>query len=159
MAELFEDDDYYTGPPLDDELVRRAEATLGVRLPAAYLDALRERNGGVLRRRLYLTEFATSWAPDHFEVRALLGIGGEWGVDSHSGQGSADQVAEWGYPDIGLVICDMPSGGHDTVMLDYSGCGPDGEPAVAYVDEDRAPKRVAESFREFLGGLRPHQSE
>ena len=34
-------------------------------------------------------------------------------------------------------------------MLDYSECGPEGEPAVSNVDEDRVPRRVAPSFDEF----------
>jgi hypothetical protein len=46
-------------------------------------------------------------------------------------------IDEWGYPEIGIVICDMPSGGHDTVMLDHWEGGL--EPSVAYVDEDRIP--------------------
>jgi len=44
-----------------------------------------------------------------------------------------------------VVICDTPSAGHDTVMLDYTDCAVDGEPAVAYIDEDRVPRRVAAS--------------
>ena len=147
------EDDEFTGPPIDDEAVRRAEAALGVRLPAAYVDALRERNGGVLLRSCFPTDFETSWAPDHFEVRALRGIGGDEGIDSDTG--SEYLIAEWDYPDIGVVICDMPSGGDDVVMLDYSHSGPDGEPAVAYVDEDRLPRRVADTFQEFLDRLRP----
>jgi hypothetical protein len=47
----------------------------------------------------------------------------------------------------------MPSAGHDTVMLDYSTCDTEGEPAVVYIDEDRIPKLLAPSFAEFLGGL------
>jgi hypothetical protein len=155
MTGPFEDDDYYTGPPLDSEMVRRAEEALGFRLPPAYIDTLLERNGGVLRRRCCPTASPTSWAADHFEVRALLGVGGELGIDSPSGQGSAALIAEWGYPQIGVVICDMPSGGHDAVMLDYSDSGPEGEPAVAYVDEDRLPRRIADSFEEFLAMLAP----
>ena len=89
------------------------------------------------------TRFKNSWAPDHIEIQALRGIGGKWGIDSKTGLGSRDLILEWGYPDIGVVICDMPSGGHDTVMLDYSTCGPTGEPAVAYVDEDRIPRQLA----------------
>lgn len=154
MDDLFEADDYYTGPPLSAALVARAENTLGVRLPETYLEVLRSRNGGVLRRPIFPTDFPTSWARDHFEVRALLGVGGHFGIDSSSGMGSGDQIAEWGYPDIGVVVCDTPSGGHDTVMLDYSSSGSRGEPTVAYVDEDRVPKRIARSFGDFLKGLK-----
>ncbi|AUS79708.1 1,3-beta-glucan synthase regulator [Actinoalloteichus sp. AHMU CJ021] len=158
MNELFEDGDYYTGPPLSNDMILHAEDSLGLRLPEGYVSALSIRNGGVLKRRCFPTEFTTSWAADHFEVRALLGVGGTWGIDSSSGLGSADSIAEWGYPDVGVVICDMPSGGHDVVMLDYSQSGPYGEPSVAYVDEDRIPRTVAGSFEEFLARLIPYSS-
>ncbi|MBM7856491.1 hypothetical protein JOD27_000265 [Lentzea nigeriaca] len=58
-------------------------------------------------------------------------------------------IAEWGYPDVGLVICDMPSGGHDALMLEYSEAGPEGEPCVVHVDEDRVP----DSFGRFVANL------
>lgn len=150
MTEIFEDSDYYTGPPLDSGMVRRAEEELGVLLPRRYVEVLHVRNGGTPRNRCCPTSFPTSWADDHFEISGIRGIGGPWGIDPASGAGSAYLIAEWGYPDIGVVICDTPSGGHDTVMLDYSECGPEGEPSVVYVDEDRVPRRVAKSFDEFL---------
>jgi hypothetical protein len=158
MNELFEDKDFYTGVPLDANMLHRAEEALGVQLPSSYVAVLEQRNGGVLKRRCFRTDFPTSWAVDHFEIRALLGIGGKWGIDSSAGAGSADLIAEWDYPEIGVVICDMPSGGHDAVMLDYSECGPSGEPSVAYIDEDRVPRRVAESFQNFLDRLVPQES-
>lgn len=151
--EFFEDDDYYTGPPTTPDLIEHAEASLGVRLPVAYRDLLRERNGGSPLRRCFMTEFETSWAPDHFEISAVLGVGGHLGIDSTGGQGSADLVREWDYPDVGVVICDTPSAGHDTVMLDYRTCGSSGEPAVVYVDEDRVPREVAPSFQVFIAQL------
>ncbi|MGW4638473.1 SMI1/KNR4 family protein [Sphaerisporangium sp. NPDC004334] len=153
MAELFEDGDYYTGPPLDDGMVRQAEEDLGVRLPRSYIEVLLQRNGGTPRRRCCPTTFPTSWADDHFEISGIRGIGGPWGIDSSSGAGSSYLISEWGYPDIGVVICDTPSAGHDTIMLDYSECGPEGEPAVAYIDEDRIPRRAAQSFGEFIAQL------
>ncbi|MFJ2926487.1 SMI1/KNR4 family protein [Streptomyces massasporeus] len=153
MINLFEDQDFYTGDRLDAGMVLRAEQTLGVRLPLSYVAVLELRNGGVPKRRCFRTDFPTSWAADHFEIRALLGIGGKWGIDSSSGMGSADLIAEWQYPEIGVVICDMPSGGHDAVMLDYSECGASGEPSVAYIDEDRIPRTAASSFRDFWDRL------
>ncbi|MFI5564286.1 SMI1/KNR4 family protein [Amycolatopsis japonica] len=153
MIDLFDGEDLFTGPPVDDELIRQAEERLGYRLPSSYSDVLRQRNGGFLRRRRFPTSFPTSWADDHFEVRSLIGLGGIHGIDSGGGRGSRYLISEWGYPDIGIVLFDMPSGGHDAVMLDYRECGVDGEPAVVYVDEDRVPRRVARDFAEFLGLL------
>lgn len=149
---FWEEDPYYTGPPLTEELVRGAEALLGVSLPRAYLELLTRRNGGTPRRRCVFTPFPTSWAPDHIEIRGLRGIGGTWGIDSPD-LGSRYMVEEWGYPDVGVVICQMPSAGHDTVMLDYRTCGPTGEPAVVYVDEDRIPRQIAPTFEAFTTAL------
>ncbi|MFJ6570664.1 SMI1/KNR4 family protein [Streptomyces sp. NPDC091292] len=158
MAELFEDSDYYTGPPLDENMIRRAEEDLGVHLPSSYVEVLLHRNGGTPRRRCCPTTFPTSWADDHFEISGIRGIGGSWGIDSLSGRGSSYLISEWEYPPIGVVICDTPSAGHDTVMLDYSECGPSGEPSVAYIDEDRIPRRVADSFQDFLERLVKQES-
>lgn len=151
--EFFDDDDYFTGPLLTPELIERAETSLGLRLPPAYLELLSERNGGAPHRRCFMTGFETSWATDHFEIAAVLGVGGDLGIDSTGGHGSADLVREWDYPDVGIVICDTPSGGHDTVMLDYRVCGASGEPSVVYVDEDRVPREVAPSFEAFISQL------
>lgn len=62
-------------------------------------------------------------------------------------------IQEWGYPAVGLVVFDTPAGGHDAVMLDYSACGPAGEPRVVYVDEDRSVLLVADDFGEFVRKL------
>ena len=150
---FFEDDDYFTGPGLTDELVGAAEERLGVKLPKEYITLLGERNGGKPSRRCFPMTEATSWAADHIEIAGIRGLAGEWGIDTDMGLGSHDMIAEWEYPQIGVVLCEMPSGGHDAVMLDYSECGGDGEPAVAYVDEDRVPRRIADSFAEFVRGL------
>jgi hypothetical protein len=69
-------------------------------------------------------------------------------------------IKEWGYPDVGIVIGATPAGGHTTVMLDYSECGPKGEPRVIYVvaaeseDEDSDFFVLAPDFESFLRGLR-----
>jgi len=150
---LFDDDTEYTGPDLTPRMIADAEQGLGVALPAAYLDLLRVRNGGSLLRCVFATPFPTSWDDDNFEVRAILGIGGEDGIDAPEG-GSRYLIEEWGYPPIGVVFAVCPSGGHDTVMLDYAKLNGGGEPTVAYVDEDRIPRTVADGFEAFVAGLR-----
>lgn len=150
MDDIFDEETYYTGPPLDLEAIHRLEKSLGYRLPGRYVELLLRRNGGSLRHRCLPTSFPNSWSVDHIEVRAILGIGSPLGIQS-----SASLIADWEYPAIGLVFCETPSGGHDTVMLDYSESGNWGEPHVAYVDEDRIPRRVANSFDDFINSLVP----
>jgi hypothetical protein len=150
---FFTQDEYFTGPKLTAELVSDAERQLGYRLPRAYIDLLFERNGGRPVRRCFPMTARTSWAEDHIKIDALVGIGGTVGIVDDDGLGSAYMIEEWGYPRIGVVICAMPSGGHDTIMLDYRECGPSGEPAVVYIDEDRSIHPLARTFAEFLGSL------
>ncbi|WP_369033335.1 SMI1/KNR4 family protein [Streptomyces adonidis] len=139
----------YIGPSVDAEMIRCAEEVLQVRLPKSYVDLTLVQNGGVLRNRCFPTEFPTSWVPDHMCIDAIWAVGGVYGVDVVS----PGMIAEWKYPKIGVVFGVTPSAGHDTVMLDFSACGPLGQPSVAYIDEDRVPRRIASSFEEFLHGL------
>lgn len=148
---LFEDSTFYTGPDLTTAMVIVAEQRLGYTLPQSYVDLLHIRNGGKPRRRCYRTEFRTSWAHDHIQIEAIRGIGGTWGIDTPGGLSSPEMIAQWGYPPVGVVLCDMPSAGHDAVMLDFSAA--QSEPTVVYVDEDRQPKLLARSFAEFVDNL------
>lgn len=148
-----ESDDEFTPPPLTDEMVRSAESALGYRLPAAYLRILRVRNGGIPLRRCFPTSRPTSWAKDHMQITEIAGIGGDEGIDSPLG--SAYLIREWQYPAIGIVVAHCPSAGHDVVMLDYTMCGPDGEPRVVHIDTEWEPNTLvlAPTFDAFLQGL------
>jgi hypothetical protein len=47
-----------------------------------------------------------------------------------------------------------PTAGHDAIMLDYSVCGPRGEPRIVHVEpEDDATTVLAPDFAAFLRGL------
>lgn len=155
MAGFLNPSSRYTGPDLTPELVSAAEESLGYTLPRSMVDLLNGCNGGTPARSCFPMSSPTSWASDHIQIKAILGIGGKRGFyGDDSLFASDDMIGEWGYPDIGVMICMTPSGGHDTVMLDYRAAGPQGEPSVAYIDEDRVPQQIAASFAEFVAGLR-----
>lgn len=101
------------------------------------------------------TEEPTSWAEDHIAISGIMGIGREKSYSLCGDLGSPFMIEEWGYPDIGVVICDCPSAGHDVVMLDYRASGSDGEPAVVHVDQEDDYKItfLAANFEEFIKGL------
>ena len=137
--------------PAGAAAILAAEERLGVKLPAAYVALLLQHNGGRPARRFWATSVRTSWADDHIEVTRLLGDGGEEGVDGAFG--SKYLVAEWGYPELGVVIFDTPAAGPDCVMLDYRRCDAAGEPGVVYIDEDRTVVALAATFTLFVEGL------
>ncbi|MNL11529.1 SMI1 / KNR4 family protein [compost metagenome] len=137
-------------------MIKHAERVLGYRLPESYLKLIQTRNGGSPVNCCFPAEEATSWAEDHIAISGICGLGGKWGIDSDD-LGSRFMIEEWGYPAIGIVVCECPSAGHDAVMLDYSGCEPEGEPQVIHVDveSDNEPVRtfMAKDFASFLQGL------
>lgn len=139
--------------PFDDELLKSIEEELGYKLPASYVELMRKHNGGSLkRRRLDIGDTYTI-------LDVIFGIGREK-EDSLCGEyGTKFWLEEWGYPDIGVAIADTESAGHEMIFLDYTECGPEGEPKVVYVDQEADYEKtvVAENFEEFINML--HEEE
>jgi hypothetical protein len=137
----------YSGPPLTDGMVASAEATLGVRLPAALIDMLRERNGGFLKRPY----FAYPVVDDIMALTSLHGLGWRRGMDGE--YGCLYMSKEWHYPD-GLLYID--GDGHTGIFLDYRDCGPQGEPSVGWYDGEADPPEIVkldDTFAAFVSRL------
>lgn len=164
LDDFWEDSAYarksYVEKPLTDATLRAAESELGVKLPAAYVALMRHQNGGIPKRTCFPSEEPTSWAEDHVAITGIMGIGREKPYSLLGQLGSRFMQREWGYPEFGICICDCPSAGHDMIMLDYRACGPDGEPSVIHVDQERdfAVTPLAPDFETFIRGL-VHESD
>lgn len=159
--DFFDGSDYYTGPPLTDAMVADVEREFGYILPQSYLRLLRAKNGGSPRRQCHPTG-GTGWSDNHVRVTSIFGIGGRWGIDSAE-FGTRHMIREAGFPEIGIIIGWTPTAGHDAVMLDYSECGPQGEPRVVHVDAESGDTEIlAPAFEGFLGRLvdcRPYEEQ
>ncbi len=101
----------------------------------------------------------TTWASDHVALTGIFGIGDAKPKSLLGERGSGFWLAHWGYPVIGVYFADCPSAGHDMFCLDYRACGPNGEPTVVHVDQERdyAMSLVAPSFAESIRVLRPEE--
>jgi hypothetical protein len=139
--------------PLTTDEVARAEAVLGVRLPAAYVALLRVQNGGYVSEDFdaFPTGRPTSWADDHVPLSTLAGIGPD---DHHA---SVTYVArDGGLPGIPAGLVPLSGDGHYYVALDYRHAAADGEPAVTWFDTELDQDFViAPDFRTFAEGLIP----
>ena len=153
---FWDDDDYalenYVSAPVTDEMIQEAESELGYRLPASYIALMRQHNGGMPRKTF--VQRADGQFPAMIE--GIYGIGREKPYSLLGELCTAFWVEEWEYPPIGVVICDTPSAGHDMVFLDYTACGPQGEPRVVLVDQeaDYRVTELAKDFGEFISRLR-----
>lgn len=163
MKQVFEDFDFtffwndsqhaqkeYIGNPPTDELIASVEQELGYKLPTSYIGLIKQQNGGIP---------ANTYSP--IGEDCAMAITGIFGIDRNKrysvcGEiGSQFMIDEWGYPAIGVAICDCPSAGHDMVFLDYRECGPLGEPKVVHIDQESDFKitTLAENFEDFIRGL------
>jgi len=143
------------GRSLDAATVRAVEKQIGYKLPASYIEFMKFQNGGIPRRKNYRTQERTTWAQDHIAIAGIYSVGSEK-AKSLCGQFSSQfWINEWGYPPIGVYFADCPSAGHDMLCLDYSACGPRGEPRVVHIDQERDYKVlvVAPDFESFIRGL------
>lgn len=147
----------YVGAAPSDALVASVEAELGYRLPASYVALMRWHNGGMPRLTACPTPVETSWADDHVELTGIFGIGREKWYSLAGPASSRFWAEEWGYPPLGVYVADCPSAGHDMIALDYRACGPDGEPQVVHVDQERDYRVtvLAPDFVTFVRALRP----
>ncbi|MEK5490177.1 Imm51 family immunity protein [Paenibacillus sp. FSL R7-0297] len=158
-ADFWEDSDYarkeYVSAPPSDEGIASVEQELGYKLPSSYIAMMKQQNGGIPRNTCFPVEESTSWAEDHIAISGIAGIGRDKSYALCGDLGSQFMIEEWGYPDIGVVIGDCPSAGHDVVMLDYRYCGPEGEPEVIHVDQENNYEItfLAKDYETFIRGL------
>jgi hypothetical protein len=146
----------YLQPPLTEQAVREAETRLGVRLPQAYVAALRVQNGGYLRLHDHPAGYP--------QVEYLEGIGPR--EPSLSLWRGWDEIKSYmeeeGITTPARIDDLLPffGDGHFHYCLDYRESGRAGEPCVTYVDVETfdIDEVLAPDFGTFLGQLRPGES-
>ncbi|MEY9977287.1 Imm51 family immunity protein [Lysinibacillus sp. RC79] len=159
FSQFWEKSDYadknYVEVSPTTEMIASIEEELGYKLPADYIWFMQQQNGSMPVNTCFPTAMPTSWAEDHVAITGIMGIGREKANSLCGSLGSSFMLEEWGYPNIGVVIADCPSAGHDVIMLDYRACGADGEPAVVHVDQeaDYYITFLAPNFATFIIGL------
>ena len=127
--------------PLTDEMIERAESTLGYKFPQSYIELLRFQNGGII-------------ADDDCWLTEIYGVGKN--KDTYHGLEKMfdNWLYEWEYPNIGIPFGETQSGGHDIYYMDYRTLDADGEPIIVHIEnedpEDIKIKKVADNLKAFL---------
>lgn len=140
---------------ITDELIQFIESELGYKLPEAYLWLMKQHNGGRPIKNCYPTKQKNSWAKDHIMIDTIFSVGKSEQYSLCGELGDKHWKNEWGYPDIGIVICDTPTSGHQLIFLDYMKSGKTGEPRVSLIDEtdNYSITVLANNFEEFICSL------
>lgn len=172
MTDIFDDFDFlsfwdndeyakeaYIGRPVTDQMIKEAESLLGYKLPQSYIEFIKHQNGGIPKNTCHRTSAPTSWAEDHVAITGIYGIDKNKPYSVCGEFSSKFWMEEWGYPGIGVYICDCPSAGHDMICLDYSNCGSQGEPVVVHIDQESDYRKtfIAKDFESFIRGLEPDE--
>ena len=151
---FWKDTDYafesYIGRDVTDEDIKNAEAELGYILPTAYIELLKNHNGGVVNKNCFIND-----DDDCVYITGIYGIDRDKKYSILGQFGNEFWISKWEYPPIGIVVADTISGGHDMIFLDYRECGPTGEPKVVRVDQegDYSITLLADNFGDFIKNL------
>ena len=151
---FWKDTDYafesYIGREVTDEDIKNAEAELGYTLPAAYIELLKNHNGGVVNKNCFIND-----DDDCVYITGIYGIDRDKKYSLLGEMGNEFWISKVKYPPIGIVVADTISGGHDMIFLDYRECGPTGEPKVVRVDQecDYSMTPLADNFGDFIKNL------
>ena len=162
---LWDDCDYsrdkYTGSAPTADEIASVEAELGYRLPAAYKALMAQRNGGMLTRNACPNALVRDWTPAAYSVESIYGMDRSKEYSLCGSMGSRFWIDEWRYPAIGVVIGDTISAGHQMIVLDYSDCGPQGEPCVVSIDQESNYEisYLADNFAQFIRSLVPTEDD
>lgn len=139
----------YECGPLDDEKIKETEEQLGFKLPESYKYLMKKHNGGLLQKN-YLAIKNTDGFND---LDGIYGIGEGYKSINYMNSDRAD------FEENLLYICDSNSG-HTNIYLDYSECGPQGEPSVVgfdneslFYEEKEKPFYLAKNFEDFISRL------
>lgn len=165
LKDLWNNDKYslkeYVGKTPTDEDFEKVEKELGYRLPESYKVLMRIQNGGELKKNTFEVPFQRNWSRDLVDVMNMYGIDSNKRYSLCGEFGNKLWIEEWKYPNIGIAICDTLSGGHDMIFLDYSDCGPEGEPCVVHIDQegDYEITYLADNFKDFVDGLFKYEDE
>jgi len=142
----------YLQPALTDRAVERAEAKLGVKLPRAYLEALRIQNGGYLR----LSAHPSGRAP----VDCIAGIGPRYpALGRRDWSEVKEYMADQGITKPARLDALVPfcGDGHYHYCFDYRQSGPKREPRITYIDVEcfDVDDVLAPDFLAFVKQLGP----
>ncbi|HDR8240899.1 TPA: SMI1/KNR4 family protein [Bacillus cereus] len=148
---IWAEDDYLKLASINDELIKKAEEVLNVKLPESYINLLKEQNGGTLRLDTHPTSKPNSWADDHVNVSGLYGI--SFDENESSILESRYLIREWEMPD-NIVL--LSGGGHTWIALDYRNVAEN--PPVIFIDNEfEEIIELAPNFESFLQNLTTYE--
>jgi len=160
FQDFWSSDDYSketaVGKPITDTDISQAEAKLGYRLPSSYKNLIKRQNGGLLTRNHIQNPLQRDWTPESFAISGIYGIDESKPYSLCGKTGSEYMINEWGYPHIGIAIA-SDYYGHGMVFLDYTDCGPEGEPHVTHINQESNYEKtyLADNFAQFIQSLLP----
>lgn len=129
----------YTFGPLTNEMIERAEKTVGFKLPKSYVDLLKLQNGGLIN-------FNNAW------LTIIYGISPEPNAYNGLEKEYKHYIEDWQYPrDIGIPFGQTQSAGEDLYYFDCRNLDLNNEPSIVRVDiETEEIYKVADNFKSFI---------
>ena len=151
----YDKEEYECGDIESDDFIESIENDLGFKLPKSYIFLMKKHNGGILNKTCVYKKNREIFN----DLEGMFGLGR---TKRHSiyeeNKDRFDFEENW------ISICSSNSG-HSKIYLDYSICGPDGEPRVIAIDDEcydidnPDPWVLADNFEAFIESLHEYTED
>lgn len=133
---------------LTEQLIEKAENELNIKLPQQFIELLKVKNGGRLRRTILHSNNNSIWQDGWYEIDELYGIN-DGNVKAPGILSTSYLTTEWDLPEKQVIIT---GGGNWWITLDYR--KNQQEPTVNWIEpEANRDEIIADSFKEFIDHL------
>ena len=137
-------DDIYRLNTLNDNVIKEAEELLNAELPEAYIDIIKEQNGGYIKFNAIPYPPNLNIEGNTIDIDHIMGIGKDTGILD-----SSELIQEWGLPE-NVVL--FSGDGHSWFAFDYR--NDKKNPPIIWIDtESNLILTIATSFKHFLNQL------
>ncbi|WP_079527455.1 SMI1/KNR4 family protein [Solibacillus isronensis] len=142
-------DDIYRLNTLNDNVIKEAEELLNVELPEAYINLLKEQNGGYIEYNSIPCPSNQKLEDNTIDIDYIMGIGKDTGILD-----SSELIQEWELPE-NIVL--FSGDGHSWFAFDYR-IHKKNPPIILIDTESNIILSIATSFKQFLNQLYTEES-
>lgn len=147
---FWETDDYINNIPVTDEMINETEEALGRKLPAAYIELMRHKNGGTPKKNCFESPWQELEGHKRIWIDSIYGIGGSYDI------AKKQRSMSYAIPEGCIIFCSNHMGALPGELV-FNYRDGESEPCISLITKNKNNEVIvdylAKNFGVFIGRL------